>query len=447
MNPESTAEGDFGGWRMGAPIVSYWAGPMPMTDAVAEQMAAGGWNLVWVTRRGAAKGVGVVEHYRAQLDVLQRHGLRGILSLGYVPRKPADFNALDDPATQAELDAVVDGVRDHPALYAYHLLDEPNANVFPNLARMKDYLQEKDPTRLVYVNLYPTYASNAQLGTRGTPARAYREYLRQYIETFRPQLLSYDHYHFAVKGDGAQFFLNLAEIRRASLEARIPFMAILQACSWTVNMRIPTGEELRWLAYTTLAYGSQGISWYVYGYPGHDGGMINPAGTYREAHIARELGSAVLGGPPTPLYYYVRELHREFVAVATELRSLTSLAVYHAGMLPEGAVLLPEDSAFRFDPPVADQEYAAPVEGYVLGLFGRGREPTHAFVVNLDSRTYGGRGQPRRSQFLTPVRRFLLGPGLLETFDAVKGTWTPAAADRIELRLPPGAGLLIRTSG
>ncbi len=434
------------GWKMGAPIVTYWAGPMPMTDAVAKQMADGGWNLVWVTRRGAAKGVGVVEHFRTQLDVLQRHGLRGILGLGYVPRDPDKFKALDDPKMKAELDAIVEAVREHPALYAYSLKDEPNVALFPILARMKDYLQKKDPAHLVYVNLYPIYASNKQLGTTGEPAPAYREYLRQFVETFRPQLLSYDHYHFTVQGDRDQYFLNLAEIRRAALDAGIPFMAIVQACSWTVNMRIPTGEELRWLAYTTLAYGSQGISWYVYGYPGHDGGMINPAGTYREPRIARAMGSAVLGGPPTPLYYYVRELHKEFLAIATELQPLRSLAVYHVGMLPEGTLPLPADAVFRLDPPVPPKDYATPVEGFVIGTFGPGESPTHALVVNLDYRTYSGRGQPRREEFLKPVRRALVGPGRLEVFDAETSKWSPADSNRVELRLPPGSGILVRVA-
>ena len=433
-------------WRMGKPIVTYWAGPMPMTDAVAKQMADGGWNLVWVTRRGAPEGVGVVEHFRSQLDVCQRHGLRGILSLGYVPRDPEAFKALDDPETKAELDAIVEAVRSHPALYAYHLQDEPNTAVFPILARMKAYLQEKDPSRLAYVNLYPTYASNKQLGTTGDPAPAYREHVRQFVETVKPQLLSYDHYHFAVKGDGAQFFLNLGEIRNAALAAGIPFMAILQACSWTVNMRIPTGEELRWLAYTTLAYGSQGISWYVYGYPGHDGAMINPAGTYREPHIARAMGQAVLGGTPTSLYYFVRELHKEFVAIATELRPFRSLGVYHAGMLPEGASPLPDDAPFRLDPPVPPKDYAAPVEGFVIGCFGAEQSPTHALVVNLDYRTYSGAGQPRRAEFLTPVRRAVVGPGRLEVFDTGTSTWSAAESDRFELRLPPGGGVLVRAT-
>ena len=433
-------------WQMGTPIVTYWAGPMPMTDAVAKQMADGGWNLVWVTKRGAAEGVDVLNHFRSQLDVLQRHGLRGILSLGYVPRESEEFKALDDPETKAQLDAIVEGVQEHPALYAYSLLDEPSADVFPNLARMKDYLQRKDPSHLVYVNLYPIYAGNAQLGTIGEPVPAYREYLHQFVETFRPQLLCYDHYHFAVKGDGDKYFLNLAEIRQAAIDAEIPFMVIVQACSWTVNMRIPTGDELRWLAYTTLAYGSQGISWYVYGYPGHDGGMINPAGTYREPHIARAMGRAVLGGAPTPLYYYVRELHKEFVAIGAELQPLTSLAVHHVGMLPEGTSPPPDDVIFRIEPPVPHKDCTTPVEGFLIGYFGKEQSPTHALVVNLDYRTYSGRGQPRREEFLKPVRRAIVGPNRLDFFDVTTLKWSATDSNRVELRLPPGGGILVRVA-
>jgi hypothetical protein len=33
-------------WSIGKPIVTYWAGP-PMSDSTAQQMADGGWNLVW----------------------------------------------------------------------------------------------------------------------------------------------------------------------------------------------------------------------------------------------------------------------------------------------------------------------------------------------------------------------------------------------------------------
>lgn len=428
-------------WRIGAPIVTYWAGPMPMTDAVAKQMADGNWNLAWVTRQGAPVGEDVTKHYRAQLDILQRHSLRGMLGLGL-------WN-LDDPEKKAQLDVIVDGVRAHPALYAYSLKDEPNSSLFPDLARMRAYLKEKDPSHLVYVNLYPLTASNKQLGITGDQVPAYREYLRQFIKSVRPELLSYDHYHFGVRGDGLKYFLNLTLMREAALEAGLPFMNIVQACSWTKGMRIPSGEELRWLTYTSLAYGAQGISHYVYGYRGHDGAMMNLA-----------------DGSPTALYYAAREWNKEFVAIAKELQPLRSLAVRHAGMIPEGATPLAKDAPFRLDPPVPTKDFPltptklteadeaalfaeggshhSRVEGFVIGYFGKDKTPTHALVVNLDYRTYSGLAQPRQDEFRKPVRRFITGPGRLEVFDVATSQWTAANSDRTELRLPPRGGTLVR---
>jgi len=453
-------------WQMGDPIVTYWAGPMPMTDAAAKQLADGGWNLVWVSWRGLPEGGNPVDHYLSQLDILKRHGLRGILGLGkFLPRDPTQFKTLDDPAMKAELDAIVESVKNHPALYAYTLRDEPNAGMFPNLARLKEYLEAKDPAHLVYVNLYPMNISGERLGVEGEAGlEAGREYLRQFVETCSPRLLCYDHYHFSVRGDGLSYFLNLSLMREAALKADIPFMNIVQACSWTVNMRIPTGEEMRWLAYTSLAYGSQGISYYVYSHPGHDGGM---------AYVATSEGSGAAGavtvGEPTPLYYYMCKLNREFVGVARELQPLKSLAVHHVGILPDGATYLPEDAPFKLDPPVPQEEFPAEsverltkkerelrfaqggetgsrLKGSVIGTFGKDETPTHALVVNLDYRTWSGRGHKRREEFLKPVRRAIVSPGRLEVFDVATSKWTATGSNRVELRLSPGGGMLVRVA-
>src|SRR5690242_169504 len=168
-------------WKIGAPIVTYWAGPT-LTDAAAKQMAEGGWNLVWCGEK--------------QLDIAQRHGLRAQLNDGLLG--PA---TLDDPKQRAKLDALISRVRNNPALYSYFITDEPNAAAFPALGRLVAYLRERDPAHLAYINLFPTYATNEQLGTKGDTVTAYQEYLRQYIDVVKPSLVSYDHYQFAQNGD------------------------------------------------------------------------------------------------------------------------------------------------------------------------------------------------------------------------------------------------------
>jgi hypothetical protein len=190
-------------------------------------------------------------------------------------------------------------------------------------------------------------------------------------------------------------------------------------------MRVPQPDELRYLVYTTLAYGAQGISYYVYNCPNHIGAITAPDGT------------------PGPLYRALTGLNPEFVAIAGALQPLRSLGVYHAGMtpLPQGAEPLPDKGTFRFDPLPAALEFKppAPVKGVLLGTFGSagtGRRPaaaTHAVVVNLDY-------QAERTFHLRATKR-------LEVFDPATGAWTDAKTKRVALRLPPGGGQLVRLRG
>jgi hypothetical protein len=358
-------------------------------------MAEGGWNLVWCGEK--------------ELDVAQKHGLRAQLQDGLLA--PA---TLDDPGQRAKLEALINRVRNHAALYSYFITDEPTAASFPALGKLVSYLRERDPSHLAYINLFPTYATNEQLGTKGDKVTAYKEYLRQYIDVVKSSLVSYDHYQFAQNGDNPDYFLNLMLIRHTALEARLPLLNIVQASTWTPSMRVPGPEELRYLIYTTLAYGGQGISYYVYTAPGHSGGI------------------ALADGTPAPLYHALTALNGEFVAIAKELQPLRSLAVYHAGMSPPGAEPLPAKAPFRFDPPIASLAFNPPerARGLLLGYFGASDKPSHAVAVNLD--------------YKSETTIVLTGPGNLDAFDAKNGSWTPAGGARLEMRLPPGGGKLVR---
>lgn len=387
-------------WKVGTPIATYWAGPA-ITDSVARQMAEGGFNLIWCNE--------------SELETAQRHGLRALLTDPLL--LPAN---LDRPADRARLDELIARVKAHPALYAYFLTDEPSTAQFAALGRLVAYLRERDPEHLAYINLFPTYASNEQLGTRGDTVTAYEEHLRQYLEKVKPSLISYDHYQFTTKGDSAQYFLNLAIIRRTAQTAGVPFLNIVQASSWAPSMRVPNGDETRYLVYTSLAYGAQGISYYVYRAANHKGGIANADGT------------------PTPIYDSLKVLNREFVTVAAQLQPLRSLGIYHAGMMPPGAEPLPAELGFALDPPLPTDAYKPPqpVKGVAIGCFGPAGEigdhatPTHALVVNLD--------------YLAAVKVGLRCPGGVEILDPSTAEWRRVAGGRIELELPPGGGKLVR---
>ena len=395
-------------WSVGDPIVTYWAGPGShnvLDDTAAAQLVAGGWNLAWGD---------TPEH----LATAHRHGLRVLYGIG-----PRD---LDDPKWKKRVDELIDEAKDHPAMYAYYLQDEPTPDAFPLLARLKAYIAERDPNHPIWVNLYPTYASpgrDGQLGTEGDTVTAYREHVRLYMETVKAPLLSYDHYNFKEDGgDGNQYFLNLAMIRDAALRYDVPFVNVMQAVQWH-GLRDTKEGEMRWLTYTTLAYGGQGLCHYVYNFKNVSSGFFDQKDEDR----------------PLPRYWSCSRLNRDFVAIGTELQALTSLGAYHAGDIPMGADALPAGSPFVLDPPLPIRpyenpdlglRYEEPIDGMLLGCFGQAGKPTHVLVVNLD--------------YTNAVKTDLVGPGPMRVFHAPTRTWGAAGEGvRVKLELSPGGGALV----
>lgn len=392
-------------WKIGTPIVTYWAGPgdtMKVTDQTAAQLAAGGWNLGWTKNPD-------------DLDLYHRHGLRVMLEV----RTPN----VDDPEQAKALEALITKVRSHPALYCYYIVDEPGAGAFPALGKLVAFLRKLDPAHLAYINLLPTYASPEQLNVtddaaakakvgipsdfsgidtgNGTVLR-YQEHLRQFITVVKPELISYDHYHFMKNSDGPQYFLNLGLVRLAALESGKPFVNIIQTCdSPSEGWREPVANELRWLTYTSAAYGAQGIAHFRY-----------DIGCWKDPKAPTT---------PLPLYWALSQINREFVEIATELQPLKSLGAYHTGKMPIGGVALPTNAVFA--PERRSQDL-------VLGTFGkRAGQPTHVVVVNLD--------------YKKAVSTTLLGPGAMEVYHAATKVWTKSSS-RLKLDLPPGGGVLVR---
>ena len=411
-------------WEIGDPITGYYQGPgggdgqfESMTPGVAARLNDEGFNLVWCQDED-------------DLDAAHAQGHRAL----FFPPELGDQGAipgyLDDPARRAGLDAMIERVKNHPAMYAYYLGDEIFGGEFQACGRLVAYIRERDPNHMALINLFPTYAGASQLGISGPghpndTETAYREYLRQFVDVVKPDLISYDHYNLYTEGaideEGADlhagntYFMNLALAREAALYGGIPFVNVVQACSVAPTHRIPNGADGRFLAYTTLAYGGQGLFQFVYiatSDPAFKGGVVNVNGTL------------------TPLGQALQKIHPEFVAVGLEVQPLTSLAAYHLGAVPSGAVGLPADAEFTVDPPVS----AKRERGILLGYFGANDNPTHVLAVNLD--------------YTRAITTTVIAPELLEVFNATSRTWSAASGgSRAQVSLLRGGGKLMRLAG
>jgi hypothetical protein len=402
-------------WRQKEFFVTAWFPPPPTDEAMA-RLAAEGYNLTQTPVEG--------------LDAVARHHLRAMLVNDLL--KP---EVLDDPAKRQQLDALIERVKQHPALNAYFLEDEPGAKAFRGWGRLVAYLKARDPAHLAYINLFPTYANEQQLGVSADAAdRArvgyplnfagvgtddqtvlrYREHLKLFVETVKPELLSYDHYHFLKPDkdgkpvDGSQYFLNLALIRMAAQEARIPFLNTIQAGVNLDGWRLPSPAEMRWLILTTMAHGGRGISYFSYW-------------DFR--------GALYVGGKPSPLARPVAALNAEIARLGPALLELDSVGVYHTAPLPYGTELIPGN---------------CPVQivgggGFVLGLFGKSGRANAFMIVNRD--------YSRESEAVVKV---LLPGRRLQELDHKTGKWSPGPplneSRTVKLRLKPGDGRLFRAN-
>lgn len=349
--------GPVSAWKQDRFLVTFWC-PPPATDENLARVVSEGYNLTWAPAD--------------KLDMVGKYKLKAMLQDDLlVP------SSLDDPIKKAKLEALLDKVKNHPAMECYYIVDEPGSGAFPALGRLVEFIRLHDPKHFAFINLLPTYATEDQLGVSADSAQknkvgipsnfegagdakrcmlAYGGYLKEFVQVVKPDLISYDHYHFLKNGvDGGQYFLNLGLIREESRSSGLPFLNIIQACTIEPSWRLVNKSELRWLVFTTMAYGGRGISYFLYWDRASYGGL------YQD-------------GKQTPLALDAAEINSELKTIGPEMMKLHSIAVYQTAPVPTGGTAFPGDSEIK----IKDGSF-------ILGLFGRNAKKVDTLmVVNRD---------------------------------------------------------------
>lgn len=205
----------------------------------------------------------------------------------------------------------------------FSLGDEPPAARFPALAKAFAVAREVAPDHVHYSNLVPG------------EGEGYRSFVRQFVDTVRPPMLSFDRYPLLASGEDAQYFHNWAIIRSEGLRANIPTWTFVQSVEYN-NHRFPTQAELLWQINTSLAYGCKGIQYFTYWQP-------DPA---RGEGFGRAL--TTLDGTLTPLYTAAKTINTTWLSqVGVELKPLVSELAVHANETPPaGATGFTADNYF-----------------------------------------------------------------------------------------------------
>ena len=315
--------------------IGLWVDP-PMDDqADARYKEIAEANFTFVI---GGFGAHTPEQVARQLELCGKYGLKAVVRVqGYAE----------------------DQLPDSPACWGYTIKDEPSAADFPDIAAKVRAIREARPGKLGYINLFPSYASEDQLGTP-----SYEAHVEQYVETVDPDVLSMDHYpRFGPKIDGRDNYCNdLGVMREYALRKNVPFWNFFNIMPFGLNTD-PTEAQLRWQIFTSIAYGAKGVMYFCYYTPA--GGQFPKGGA-----IIRCDGSR------TEHYYQARRINEQVKHLGPTLMALTSTGVYRVAPGDDPAKVL-------HDTPITALERAAydPEFDLLVGVF-RHKDGRRAVMLN-----------------------------------------------------------------
>ncbi len=261
---------------------------------------------------------GTVEDNKKALALLRKYGITcSALYDRRIDDAAGHDREVSPDTTQQEIDqivcAVVEEYREYSdVIKGWWLQDEPCEARFSILGKIVKAFRKYAKDTETMINLLPTYANNAQLGTNG-----YQEYLDEFVKQVDPHYISYDHYHFRKKKNPRPgFFKNLEYIRNKAAESNIDPMIIILVTEHMSYANL-THEQIKWEVNTSLAYGMKRISYFTF--------ILDPdllADGWNDALMCHT-------GEIYPHYYDVQKINKWLLPLGNELFAKKSTAVFH----------------------------------------------------------------------------------------------------------------------
>lgn len=349
------------------------------------------------------------------LSCCQKLGLGAILyttDLAYATDSQYyyEWKNLSDAEIDRRVKTAVQAAGHNPAIMGYFITDEPSAVSFPALAKAVAAVKKYAPGKLAYINLFPNYATIGAPDTSQLGASNYMDYLEEFVAEVHPQLISYDNYMVQYSRDlkdrdvAASYYHNLLAVRQVALEHHLPYLNIVAACQLQTGRMIPTPANLLVQAYTTLAAGYRGVTWYTYF-----------GDFYPYAPLDKD-------GYKTPTWAALQEVNRQVATLAPVMSRLTSTGVYFSAPAPvKDLPLLPGQF-------IESVTCSNPV---MVGEFTHENGDHYAMIVNL-STSQSAQFTLHTNPSVNAIQMVSAADGSVRPFDAKAGLW-----------LTPGQGVLL----
>lgn len=231
----------------------------------------------------------------ASMDAASRNGIDVIISF---------------PQIKDSTESAVALIKDHPALFAYHLKDEPDTSDFGWLSDLSGKIEDLDPLHPCYINLLPNWAWGVE---------EYSNKLEMFASEFDMPFYSFDNYP-VVEVDGSvqirpDWYRNLEEFSAMARKHGKPFWGFALAKAHSISdpwpdtvYPEPTLGQLRLQVFSNLLYGAQAIQYFNFT------GIVDPVTCGK-----------------LPAYELVKQVNSEVRAYSPVFAGCSVLGVWHTG--------------------------------------------------------------------------------------------------------------------
>ena len=340
------------------PLISWQTRAMDRSD-IEEQIDCG----ITITVVTQPTELQFCEEYKQKVFV------RGLDHLVFAAKK----NVSDDvmKKEEAKLRKTLKLYRSNQLILGFCLWDEPGKATFPIYEKSLAVMKAECPDKIVYTNIFPNYSMPYQHGFKD-----YREYVENYcdlIAKYPDPLLVYDsyvnkntYYGKSSKELLCKFLDNLETIRDVSQEKGMPFWNTVLAAAHDYHPD-PERADIYWEVFTSLAYGSRGITYFFW--------HSRPA-------FAFQGGPTDIFHQKTPIWYYIRECNFQVRTLAPILMKLKSIGVFYS-VIPADAALFTD---FKKLPGrlVEDLKCELGRSNFLVGEFKHEDGSDWCMIVNLD---------------------------------------------------------------
>lgn len=202
----------------------------------------------------------------ACLDACDRHGFQALVN-----DMRTNFRTLEKTTEAAFEEGVKDSAKSfgaHPAVYGFHVGDEPLGNQWETAVRAHNIVNKYAPNKSNFLNMLPIWGGGFKEAL-GCTQDEYANKVSDYLVRTNSKLTGFDYYGQCAYGDNLEpnlneYFKCLNIFRAAADSVGGEFLSsLLSVGHW--GYREPDDHDFRFQISTSIAHGASGWLWfYVY---------------------------------------------------------------------------------------------------------------------------------------------------------------------------------------